>query len=230
LALPLRLCSRHVHPHDPQKNPGSGQVYIYQQLIESVRTPWGPRQRILLNLGTLEIPPAEWKELANRIEALFLGQQEIYPAAPHLESLAQHYADLLRQQEFSRAAVAAEEAQRETRGDGRHQRNQRYHHPDTTAQSGWWGHPLLPEFGPGPQGSRDADLKRFEEGLEGLSYRWQTIRSHLAMQLRVTVAITNDIGERLYLRQTTEPEPFHLAIYRALGLPSKPLKTKRLRV
>ena len=65
---------------------------------------------------------------------------------------------------------------------------------------------------------------------QGLSYRWQTIRSHLAMQLRVTVAITNDKGERLYIRQTTEPEPFHVAIYRALGLPPKPLKTKRLRV
>jgi transposase len=97
-----------------KKNRGSGQVYIYQQLIESVRTPRGPRQRILLNLGTLEILPAEWKELANRIEALYLGQQEIYPAAAHLESLAKQYADLLRQQEFSRAAVATEAAQWET--------------------------------------------------------------------------------------------------------------------
>ena len=97
-----------------KKNRSSDQVYIYHQLIESVRTPRGPRQRILLNLGTLEIPPAEWKELANRIEGLYLGQQEFYPAAPHLESLARHYADLLRQQEFSRAAVATEEAQWET--------------------------------------------------------------------------------------------------------------------
>jgi transposase len=65
---------------------------------------------------------------------------------------------------------------------------------------------------------------------QGLSRRWQTIRSHLAMQMRVTVAITNDKGERLYIRQTTDPEPFHLEIYRALNLPPKPLKTKRLRV
>ena len=42
-----------------KKNRGSGQVYSYQQLIEAVRTPRGPRQRILLNLGTLEIPAAE---------------------------------------------------------------------------------------------------------------------------------------------------------------------------
>ena len=65
---------------------------------------------------------------------------------------------------------------------------------------------------------------------QGLSHRWQTIRSHLAMQMRITLAITNDKGERLFIRQTTDPEPFHLEIYRALGLPPKPLKNKRLRV
>jgi len=48
--------------------------------------------------------------------------------------------------------------------------------------------------------------------------------------MRVTVAITNGKGERLYIRQTTDPEPLHLEIYRALYLPPKPLKTKRLRV
>lgn len=97
-----------------KKNRGSGQVYFYQQLIESVRTPRGPRQRILLNLGTLEIPPDQWKELANRIEAIYLGQQTLCPAAPPLEALAQQYAALLRQQEFSRAKVAAADTQWET--------------------------------------------------------------------------------------------------------------------
>ncbi len=57
-----------------KKNCGSGQVYYDQQLVESVRTPRGPRQRILLNLGALEIPQAEWQELANRNEALYLEQ------------------------------------------------------------------------------------------------------------------------------------------------------------
>ena len=93
-----------------KQNRGSKQVYFYHQLIESVRTPRGPRQRILLNLGTLEIPPGEWKALANRIEELYLGQAALAPPAPHLEALAQHYAGLLRQQEFSRAAGEAHEA------------------------------------------------------------------------------------------------------------------------
>jgi len=63
----------------------------------------------------------------------------------------------------------------------------------------------------------------------GNSHRWQTIRSRLATQLRVTVSLTNKQNERLYLRQTTDPEPFHLEVYRALGLAPKPLKTKRLK-
>jgi len=47
--------------------------------------------------------------------------------------------------------------------------------------------------------------------------------------MRVSVALTNDKGEHLYIRQTTDPEPFHREIYRALNLPAKPLKTKILR-
>ena len=65
---------------------------------------------------------------------------------------------------------------------------------------------------------------------KGLSHRWQTIRSRLATQMRVTVSLTNEKGDRIYLRQTTDPEPFHLEIYRALNMAPKPLKTKRVKV
>jgi hypothetical protein len=34
--------------------------------------------------------------------------------------------------------------------------------------------------------------------------------------------------ERIFLRQTTDPEPWHREVYRALALPAKPLRTKRL--
>ncbi len=63
-----------------------------------------------------------------------------------------------------------------------------------------------------------------------LAFHWHSGQSRLAMQMRGSVAITNDKGERLYIRQTTDPEPFHLEIYRARNLPPKPLKTKRFRV
>jgi transposase len=65
---------------------------------------------------------------------------------------------------------------------------------------------------------------------KGICYRWDTIREQLATQIRITTSITNDQGDRIYIRQTSEPEPFHQQIYRALGLPPKPLRTKRFRV
>ena len=36
-----------------KKNPGYAKPFIYHRLIESVRTAKGPRQTVLLNLGTL---------------------------------------------------------------------------------------------------------------------------------------------------------------------------------
>jgi len=62
---------------------------------------------------------------------------------------------------------------------------------------------------------------------KGISYQWDTIRTRLSNQTRVTTSITNDKGQRIHIRQTTDPEPFYFPIYRALGLPLKPLKIKR---
>jgi transposase len=62
---------------------------------------------------------------------------------------------------------------------------------------------------------------------KGIHYRWDTIRKRMSNQTRVTTSITNDKGERIHIRATTDPEPFHFEIYRALGLPLRPLNTKR---
>ena len=62
---------------------------------------------------------------------------------------------------------------------------------------------------------------------QGIHYRWDTIRTRMSNQTRVTTSITNDKGERIHIRATTDPEPFHFEIYRALGLPLRPLNTKR---
>jgi len=64
---------------------------------------------------------------------------------------------------------------------------------------------------------------------KGVNHRWETIRTQLATQVRITTSLTSDKGQRIHIRQTTDPEPFHYEIHRALGLPSKPLRTKRLR-
>lgn len=54
---------------------------------------------------------------------------------------------------------------------------------------------------------------------------WTRIRKEMATQVRVTTAITTDKGKLLRVRGTTNPEPMHQAIYKALQLSQKPFKT-----
>ena len=83
-----------------KKNPSSPKVFISHRLIESVRTPRGPRQRVVINLGQLDISKENWKELANRIEDLLSGyERSTVPIAADIEALARHYTkQILRKQ------------------------------------------------------------------------------------------------------------------------------------
>lgn len=83
-----------------KKNPGSPKNFVYHRLMESFRTPKGPRQRILLNLGQLDLPRSDWKALANRIEEVICGQESFEKPPLRIESLAQHYAQQLRRREM----------------------------------------------------------------------------------------------------------------------------------
>jgi transposase len=72
----------------------NGKTYHTFKLIESVRTERGPRQRMLLNLGTdFGVPEEKWKDLANRIEEMVTGQRPLFPGRPgKIEELAAGYA------------------------------------------------------------------------------------------------------------------------------------------
>jgi hypothetical protein len=77
-------------------DPISKKRYFWLQLIESVRTERGPRQRILLNLGSeLGLDFEELKELANRIEEIVTGQATCVRLSPKIENLAQLHASRL---------------------------------------------------------------------------------------------------------------------------------------
>jgi len=79
-----------------KRNTGSDKVFISHRLVESIRTPKGPRQAIVMNLGTIDLPREKWKELANRIEEIAHGQEILLiKTPPEIEALAQHYAQLL---------------------------------------------------------------------------------------------------------------------------------------
>jgi transposase len=71
----------------------NGKTYHTFKLIESVRTERGPRQRMLLNLGTdFSVPEEKWKDLANRIEEIVTGQRRFFPCAEDIEASAATYA------------------------------------------------------------------------------------------------------------------------------------------
>ncbi len=64
---------------------------------------------------------------------------------------------------------------------------------------------------------------------KGIFHRWSTLRNRMATHMRATASITNQNGERIHIRQTGDPEPFHLDIYHVLGMPANPLRTKRIK-
>jgi len=56
-----------------------GKTYINYQLVESVRTPEGPRQRIVCSLGDLGPKPrGEWLKLAHKVQAALVGQMDLF--------------------------------------------------------------------------------------------------------------------------------------------------------
>jgi transposase len=82
-----------------KQNKGSTKAYEYLHLVENVRTEKGPRQRLILNLGALGIPPDKYKELANCIEAMLSGQTTLFPPTPEIEAHARRaVSDIVKKQ------------------------------------------------------------------------------------------------------------------------------------
>ncbi len=79
-----------------KSNPNSKKAYEYLHLVENLRTENGPRQRLILNLGTLPLEPEQYKELANCIEAMLTGQQQLFSGSAHIEKLARTAAEKIR--------------------------------------------------------------------------------------------------------------------------------------
>jgi transposase len=89
-----------------KQNPGYNKTFVSHRLMESYRTPRGPRQRKIIDLGRLDIPKDDWKVLADRIEELLSGQQTFTTPPDHIETLAQHYAQMIRQKEMQSLPTA----------------------------------------------------------------------------------------------------------------------------
>jgi transposase len=72
-----------------RKNNGSSKKsYEYYHLVESIRTEKGPRQKLILNLGQLDIDPSQFKSLAKRIEDILTGNQSFFELDKNIEKIA----------------------------------------------------------------------------------------------------------------------------------------------
>ncbi len=67
--------------------------YSYLNLVESVRTEKGPRQRLILNLGELDIDRSQYRALARRIEDILTGRKSLFEIDQELEHHARRAAD-----------------------------------------------------------------------------------------------------------------------------------------
>jgi transposase len=78
-----------------KRNKHYDKEFISHRLVESYRSEKGPRHRTILHLGELKLPREQWKALADTIETRLSGQQNLYPIEPSIETLAEHYAQLI---------------------------------------------------------------------------------------------------------------------------------------
>jgi len=70
------------------KNKTTNKKYVKHSLMESVRTPKGPRQRTVMPLGSLELPQSQWKALAACLERKLSGQETLLSEDPTIEAVA----------------------------------------------------------------------------------------------------------------------------------------------
>ena len=75
-----------------KRNKSSKKLYTCQQLVESIRTDKGVRQKLILSLGVLNLPKEQWARLAKRIESIIHNQQTLFEEPAQIEQLARKFA------------------------------------------------------------------------------------------------------------------------------------------
>lgn len=97
--------------------------YIQHRLVESVRTPNGPRQRTVLNLGQLTIAPEHFKAFADLIEGILLSshQPSLFSELPEeVSGLAHHFAQIIAQKRLQKSNQTSATPAKKTLQDDPH--------------------------------------------------------------------------------------------------------------
>ena len=74
-------------------NGTTNKKYSYLNLVESIRTENGPRQKLILNLGELQIDRSQYQALARRIQDILTGSRSLLEIDQQLEQHARRAAD-----------------------------------------------------------------------------------------------------------------------------------------
>jgi len=69
-------------------NGRSKKKYQYLHLVESIRTENGPRQKLILNLGNINLDPSLYQSLAKRIEDILTGQTSMFSKNQKIDKIA----------------------------------------------------------------------------------------------------------------------------------------------
>jgi len=70
------------------KNKKTGKVYINHKLIQTVRTEKGPRSRVIMSLGQLNLPKDDLKKLAFVLEGRITGQASLFEDEGYITKIA----------------------------------------------------------------------------------------------------------------------------------------------
>jgi len=97
-----------------QINKKTGEMYYKHKLVASVWTNKGPRQKIIMPLGTLSIPRIDWKRLAHALECRITGQQSLLEG--HDIELEQLALKLISNNNLSKSLEVSEKAEQQTQG------------------------------------------------------------------------------------------------------------------
>jgi len=88
--------------------------YVRHRLVEAVKTEKGPRQRIVMHLGTLSLPKSEWRKLAKVLESRLAGQLSLLEeASPEIATAADNALDHYRFMKLQQQERALQKENRE---------------------------------------------------------------------------------------------------------------------
>jgi transposase len=89
-----------------KKSGSNEKTYECHQLVESVRTEKGVRQRLLLSLGRLTLEKSKWPRLVRRIKEIIQGQTVFFQETAEIEMLAAKFAHRYMEKHALEADVA----------------------------------------------------------------------------------------------------------------------------